>query len=102
MALSHLLPELVLDELRRRSDLAHLNQPVQVVDPIDGHLASQVTQLGILYLSCVSTVRVEAPSFLDNMRGNIALFLVLSDEELDAPGSALQDELVHTWDRSGP
>ena len=92
----------MLDELRRCSDLAHLNQPVQVVDPIDSHLASQVTQLGILYLSCVSTVCIEAPSFLDYMRGNIALFLMLFDEKLDAPGSALQDELVHTWDRTCP
>ena len=48
LALSHLLPELMLNQLRGGRDFPHLYQTVQVVDPVDGYFLAEVLQLSDL------------------------------------------------------
>ena len=42
LALLNLLPQLVLDQEGRSGDLAHLDKPVELVDPVDGRLFAKV------------------------------------------------------------
>ena len=68
LALSHLLPELMLNQLRRGRDFPHLDQAVQVVDPVDGYLLAEVLQLSDLEEHIVAALHVQTPSVLDNPR----------------------------------
>ena len=68
LALSHLLPELMLNQLRRGRDFPHLYQTVQVVDPVDGYFLAEVLQLSDLEEHHVAALPIQAPPMLNNFR----------------------------------
>ena len=59
----------MLDQLRVRSDLANLDESVQVVDTVDGNLLPQVLNLGATQLHSVQALLMEPPALLYDLRG---------------------------------
>ena len=97
LALSHLLPELMLNQLRRGRDFPDLDQTVQVVDPVDGYLLAEVLQLSDLEEHHVAALHVQAPSMLNNFRCKLSFSQPLSVEILDAGCSTARHKLRQAW-----
>ena len=97
LALSHLLPELMLNQLRRGRDFPHLDQTVQVVDPVDGYLLAEVLQLSDLEEHHVAALHIQAPSMLNNFRCKLSFSQPLLVEILDAGCSTARHKLWQAW-----
>ena len=97
LALSHLLPELMLNQLRRGRDFPHLDQTVQVVDPVDGYLLAEVLQLSDFEEHHVAALHIQAPSMLNNFRCKLSFSQPLLVEILDAGCSTARHKLRQAW-----
>ena len=79
----------MLNQLRICSDLANLDETVQVVDTVDRDLLSEVLNLGSAQLHSVEALLMESPTALYDLGGKYFDFQTLAEEGLYAQRSTI-------------
>ena len=78
-----------MNQLRVCSDLANLDETVQVVDTVDSDLLPEVLKLGAAQLHSVKALLMEWPAALYDLGGKYLDFQALSEEGLYAQRSTI-------------
>jgi hypothetical protein len=95
-----LLAQWLVIELLGEVDLAHFDESVEVVYPVNRHSLPKVVYLGIPQLHLRLPLFVQPPPLYDYLRGQYLLVIQFCEEGLDFAGAVVRNKFLKN-DRVG-